>query len=70
MGAQKGCGTGVLAIHTEHDHSELFAFKYFASIAKGCASLPECEALLMQLYVRLVSPHVLAQAQKLIGPPT
>ncbi|ELR20405.1 uncharacterized protein ACA1_352730 [Acanthamoeba castellanii str. Neff] len=34
---------------SEHDHSELFVFKYFASIAKGCASLPECEALLMQL---------------------
>jgi hypothetical protein len=43
---------GILAIHTKQDHSELFAFKFFAAIAKGCASLPDCEALLMQLYAR------------------
>lgn len=45
----KGSETGILAIHTQQDHSELFAFKFFAAIAKGCASLPDCEALLLQL---------------------
>lgn len=51
---QKGSETGILAIHTQQDHSELFAFKFFAAIAKGCASLPDCEALLLQLYARQV----------------
>jgi hypothetical protein len=48
--SQKGSGQ-VLAIHTRTNYRELFKFKYFAAIAKGCASLPESQALLMQLCV-------------------
>jgi hypothetical protein len=48
--SQKSSDLQVLAIHTRTDYSEMFKFKYFAAIVKGCASLPESEALLMQLY--------------------